>query len=130
MIWRKTTMKRMFLVAICTAALCISSNVSAQIYPSKPVTIIVPFAAGGPADALARLLGARMRSTLGQPMIVESVVGASGTTGVSRVVRAAPDGYTIGIGHWSTHVLNGAFYNLPYDLLTDLEPITLLPANP
>jgi tripartite-type tricarboxylate transporter receptor subunit TctC len=104
--------------------------VSAQLYPSKPVTIIVPFAAGGPADALARLLGARMRSALGQPLIVESVVGASGTTGVGRVVRAAPDGYTIGIGHWSTHVLNRAFYNLPYDLLTDLEPIILLPANP
>jgi tripartite-type tricarboxylate transporter receptor subunit TctC len=123
-------MKRLFLAAAYAATLCISSNVSAEVYPSKPITIVVPFAAGGPADALARLVGARMRSTLGQPMIVESVAGASGTTGVGRVVRATPDGYTIGIGHWSTHVLNGAFYNLPYDLLKDLEPIALLPANP
>jgi tripartite-type tricarboxylate transporter receptor subunit TctC len=123
-------MKRLFLAAAYAATLCISSNGSAEVYPSKPITIIVPFAAGGPADALARLVGARMRSTLGQPMIVESVAGASGTTGVGRVVRATPDGYTIGIGHWSTHVLNGAFYNLPYDLLKDLEPIALLPANP
>jgi tripartite-type tricarboxylate transporter receptor subunit TctC len=123
-------MKRLFLAAVCAAILCISSSVSAQVYPTKPINIIVPFAAGGPADALARLLGARMRSSLGQPMIVESVAGASGTTGVGRVVRSAPDGYTIGIGHWSTHVLNGAFFNLPYDLLKDLEPIALLPANP
>jgi tripartite-type tricarboxylate transporter receptor subunit TctC len=112
------------------AVLCFCANVSAQVYPSKPITIINPFAAGGPADALARLLGERMRMTLGQPVIIENVVGAAGTLGVGRVVRAAPDGYTIGIGHWSTHVLNGAFYKLPYDLLNDLEPIALLPANP
>ncbi len=103
---------------------------SAQTYPTKPVTIVVPFAAGGPADALARALGERMRNSLGQPVIVENVAGAAGTIGVGRVVRAPPDGYTIGIGHWSTHVLNGAFYDLPYDLLNDLQPITMLPANP
>jgi len=123
-------MKRLCLAAAWAVAICLSSNLSAQVYPTRAVTVVVPFAAGGPADALARLLGERMRGALGQPVIVENVVGAAGTTGVGRVVRAAPDGYTIGIGHWSTHVLNGAFYQLPYDLLTDLEPIALLPANP
>jgi len=128
-------MTRRFWVAACAAVMCISSHVlashaSAEVYPSRAVTIVVPFAAGGPADALARLLGEKMRGPLGQPLIVENVAGAAGVTGVGRVVRAAPDGYTIGIGHWSTHVLNGAFYQLPYDLLTDLEPVALLPANP
>jgi tripartite-type tricarboxylate transporter receptor subunit TctC len=102
---------------------------SAQVYPSKPITMIVPFAAGGPADTLARLLGERMKTTLGQPIVVENVAGAAGATGVSRLVRAAPDGYSIGIGHLGTHVFNGAMYNLQYDLVNDLEPIALLPAN-
>jgi tripartite-type tricarboxylate transporter receptor subunit TctC len=99
-------------------------------YPNQPITLVVPFAAGGPADTLARLLAARMRSLLGQPIIVENVVGAGGTLGVRRVVQAAPDGYTVGIGNWSTHVVNGAMYKLTYDLLTDLEPVTLLPSTP
>jgi tripartite-type tricarboxylate transporter receptor subunit TctC len=116
--------------AACAAAVCPSWCVSAQDYPTKPIAIINPFAAGGPADALARLMGERMRRSLGQSLIIENVTGASGTIGVGRVVRAAPDGYTIGIGHWSTHVLNGAFYQLPYDLLTDLAPIARLPTNP
>jgi tripartite-type tricarboxylate transporter receptor subunit TctC len=102
---------------------------SAQPYPSKPVTIVVPFAAGGPADTLARLLGERMKSSLGQPFVVENVAGAAGSTGVGRVVRAAADGYTISIGHLGTHVFNGALYNLQYDLVNDLEPIALLPSN-
>jgi tripartite-type tricarboxylate transporter receptor subunit TctC len=110
--------------------LFVSSPIWAQNYPSKPVTIIGPFAAGGPADAMARLVGERMQRTLGQPIIIENVAGAAGTIGVGRVVRSAPDGYTIGIGNWSTHVLNGAFYPLPYDLLNDLAPIARLPANP
>src|SRR5205807_5449080 len=93
-------------------------------------TIVVPFAAGGPADAMARVIGDRMRVSLGQQVIIENVAGAGGSVGVGRVVRAAPDGYTISIGHWSTHVVNGAIYDLPYDLLKDLEPIALLPANP
>src|SRR5437879_1384106 len=105
-IWRGAAMKRIFRAATCVAAICVSFNVSAQVYPSRAITIVVPFAAGGPADALARLLGEKMHGALGQPMIVENVVGAAGTTGVGRIVRAAPDGYTIGIGHWSTHVLN------------------------
>ena len=92
--------------------------------------MIVPFAAGGPADALARIVGERMRGPLGQPVIIENVAGATGTIGVARVVQAAPDGHTIGIGHVGTHVQNGALHQLPYDLLKDLEPIALLPANP
>jgi tripartite-type tricarboxylate transporter receptor subunit TctC len=90
---------------------------SAQSYPSKPVTIVVPFAAGGPADTLARMLADRMKLSLGQSIVAENVAGAAGSIGVGRVVRAAPDGYTIGIGHLGTHVFNGALYKLPYDLV-------------
>ena len=102
----------------------------AQVYPSRPITMVVPFAAGGPVDTVARILSEPMRATLGQSIIVENVTGAAGSIGVGRVARAAPDGYTLSIGHWSTHVVNGAIYPLPYDLLRDLEPIVLLPSNP
>src|SRR5262245_43940038 len=100
------------LVAVCALA----HGVEAQPYPSRPVTVVVPFAAGGPTDTLARILTERMRIPLGQTVIVENATGAAGTIGVGRVARAAPDGYTVGIGHWSTHVVNGAIYSLPYDL--------------
>ena len=102
----------------------------AQVYPSRPITMVVPFAAGGPVDTVARILSEPMRATLGQSIIVENVTGAAGSIGVGRVARAEPDGYTLSIGHWSTHVVNGAIYPLPYDLLRDLEPIVLLPSNP
>ncbi len=102
----------------------------AQPYPSRPITLVVPFAAGGPTDTLARILGERLRAPLGQTVVVENATGAAGSFGVGRVARAAPDGYTLGIGHWSTHVVNGAIYSLPYDLVTDFEPVSLLPANP
>jgi tripartite-type tricarboxylate transporter receptor subunit TctC len=102
----------------------------AQVYPSRPITMVVPFAAGGPVDTVARILSEPMRAALGQSIIVENVTGAAGSIGVGRVARAAPDGYTLSIGHWSTHVVNGAIYPLPYDLLRDLEPIVLLPSNP
>jgi len=102
----------------------------AQVYPSRPITMVVPFAAGGPVDTVARILSEPMRATLGQSIIVENVTGAAGSIGVGRVARAASDGYTLSIGHWSTHVVNGAIYPLPYDLLRDLEPIVLLPSNP
>jgi tripartite-type tricarboxylate transporter receptor subunit TctC len=118
-------------VVLPLALLCASAiAASADDYPSRPITMIVPFAAGGPTDVLARVMAQHMGNTLGQNMIVEDVTGAAGTVGVGRVVKARSDGYTIGIGHWSTHVANGAVYNLPYDLLTDLEPIALLPSNP
>jgi tripartite-type tricarboxylate transporter receptor subunit TctC len=103
---------------------------SAQVYPSRPITMVVPFAAGGPVDTVARILSEPMRASFGQSIIVENVTGAAGSIGVGRVARAAPDGYTLSIGHWSTHVVNGAIYALPYDLLRDFEPIVLLPSNP
>jgi tripartite-type tricarboxylate transporter receptor subunit TctC len=103
---------------------------SAQDYPNRPITVIVPFPAGGPTDAIIRNLGERMRGTLGQPLIVEYVTGAGGTAGTTRANRAAPDGYTIICGHFGTHATNGAVYQLPYDLVTDFTPISLLPRNP
>jgi tripartite-type tricarboxylate transporter receptor subunit TctC len=103
---------------------------SAQAYPSRPVTIVVPFAAGGPTDTIARVIAQRMRQSLGQTVIIENVTGAAGSIGVGRVARAAPDGYTISIGHWSTHVVNGAIYQLAYDVLNDFEPISLVASNP
>jgi len=102
----------------------------ADTYPSRPITVIVPFAAGGPTDFLIRTIGEPMRASLGQPLINENVTGAAGTIGVTRAVRAAPDGYSVSIGHWSTHVINGALYPLSFDLLTDLEPISLLTSYP
>lgn len=99
-------------------------------YPSRPITMVVPFAAGGPTDVVARIMAEGMRPSLGQQVIIENVTGAAGSIGVGKVARAAPDGYTLSIGHWSTHVVNGAIYNLPYDLLTDLAPVSLLVSNP
>lgn len=106
------------------------ASAQSQTFPTKPITLNVPFAAGGPSDAMARVLGDRMRVALGQQVLVENVVGASGSIGVGRVARAAPDGYSVSLGHWSTHVINGAIYDLPYDLLNDLVPVAALPANP
>jgi tripartite-type tricarboxylate transporter receptor subunit TctC len=102
----------------------------AQPYPSHPVTLIVPFGAGGPVDTLARSLSEAMRRSLGQPIVIENVTGASGTIGVGRAVRAAPDGYTVSIGNWPSHVVNGAIYPLQYDVLADFEPVARLPSNP
>src|SRR5256886_17420744 len=112
------------------AALAGVSAAAAQSYPSRPVTMVVPFAAGGPVDTIARIVGAPMGKTLGQTVVVESVVGAAGTLGVGRVARAAPDGYTLSIGHWGTHVINGAVYPLQYDLLRDLQPLAMIASNP
>src|SRR3989475_11293457 len=105
------------------------SAAAAQSYPSRPVTMVVPFAAGGPVDTIARIVGIPMAKTLGQTIVVENVVGASGTLGVGRVARAAPDGYTLSIGHNGTHVINGAIYPLQYDLLKDLEPVAMIATN-
>ena len=117
-----------FLAAALLAGLV--GTAQAQPYPSRPITFVVPFAAGGPTDTLARILTERMRAPLGQTVIIENATGAAGSIGVGRVARAAPDGYTVSIGHWSTHVVNGAIYSLPYDLLADFDPVALLPANP
>ena len=121
-------MKQLLVAA--AAALTLASPAAAQDYPSRPITMIVPFAAGGPTDVVARILAEGMRPSLGQPVVVENVTGAAGSIAVGRVVRSPPDGYTLSIGHWSTHVVNGAIYKLPYDLLTDLAPVSLLVSNP
>jgi len=102
----------------------------AQTYPSRPITIVVPFPAGGPTDTLARIMAERMRASLGQSLIIENVSGAGGSIGVGRVARASPDGYTISIGHWQTHVINGATLALQYDVVKDFEPISLLTDTP
>ena len=102
----------------------------AQPWPARSISVIVPFSAGGPTDTLARLMGEPMRKFLGQTIVVDNVTGAGGSIGVARVVRAAPDGYTLSIGHWGTHVVNGAYYNLTYDLLTDLAPVAMIATNP
>jgi tripartite-type tricarboxylate transporter receptor subunit TctC len=118
-------------LAIALAALAADiASATAQVYPSRPITIIVPTTAGGPPDTIARLLAEPMRSTLGQPVIVENVTGAGGTISVARVVRAAPDGYTVSIGHLNSHIFGGAVYSVSYDVLTDLEPIALLTTAP
>jgi tripartite-type tricarboxylate transporter receptor subunit TctC len=106
------------------------ADARADKFPSHPVTIVVPFSAGGPSDAMTRILAERMQRTLGETILVENVTGAGGSLGVGRVVRSAPDGYTVGFGHLGTHVANGAIYKLGYDLVTDLEPVVLLPSNP
>lgn len=103
---------------------------NAQAYPARTITMVVGFAAGGPTDVLARIMAERMGRALGQTVVVENTSGAAGSIGVGRVVRAAPDGYTLSIGHWSTHVVNGAVYPLPYDLLRDLDPVAMIASNP
>jgi tripartite-type tricarboxylate transporter receptor subunit TctC len=111
----------------------LSLGVAAQAadnFPSRPITIIVPFAAGGPSDAMARILAERLKLSLGQAVLIENVTGAGGSIGVGRAVHAAADGYTISFGHLGTHVCNGAIYKLSYDLVDDLEPVALLPSNP
>jgi tripartite-type tricarboxylate transporter receptor subunit TctC len=106
------------------------STAAAQSYPARPITLVNPYAAGGPVDAVARILSAPMSKALGQPVLVDYTTGANGTIGVGRVARAAPDGYTLSIGHWATHVINAAIYPLQYDVLKDLEPIGMICANP
>ena len=124
--------RRLFLqlMAGAAVALALPAIASAETYPTHPITMVVPFAAGGPVDTYARILSERMRVSLGQPVIVENVAGAGGSIGVGRVARAVPDGYTIVIGIWSTHVANGAIYSLKYDVLNDFEPISLHGSNP
>jgi tripartite-type tricarboxylate transporter receptor subunit TctC len=124
--------KRLILFAFVAVAFGISgtSFSTAQVYPSRPITLIVPYSAGGPTDALARILVEHMRVSLGQSIVIENVTGAGGSLGVGRVSRATPDGYTFGIGQVSSNGFNGAVYKLPYDLLKDFEPVALLTVAP
>src|SRR5215472_4071772 len=107
-------------------AVGVSAIALAQSYPSRPITLVVPFGAGGPADAIGRIVAEGMREPLGQPVIIENVAGASGTIGVGRVAAAPADGYTAVLGNWATHVLNGAMFALRYDLRVDFEPVALV----
>ena len=122
--------RRRFLHLAAGAAALASPPALAQGYPARPITIIVPLPAGGAVDSLARILAEPMRRALGQPIVIENVSGASGSIGVGRVARAAPDGYTLGIGTGAQYVNNGAIYSLPYDLVKDFAPIALLPKVP
>jgi tripartite-type tricarboxylate transporter receptor subunit TctC len=121
---------RKTILAALMVLLMFGGNARAENFPSHPITLVVPFSAGGPTDAMARILADHMRTTLGQNLVIENVTGAAGSLGVGRVVRSAPDGYTVSIGHLGTHVANGAIYKLGYDLVADLEPVVLLPSNP
>jgi tripartite-type tricarboxylate transporter receptor subunit TctC len=123
-------MRRIFEAFIAATVFLDIGSATAQVYPVRPVTIINPFPAGSPLDTVARVVGERMRTRLGQPVIIENVTGAAGTIAVGRLARAAPDGYTISIGNFSSHVLAGAIHQVQYDVLRDLEPIALLASNP
>jgi tripartite-type tricarboxylate transporter receptor subunit TctC len=122
-------MKLLQTVLTLLLALAAPAAVQGQAFPSRPVSIVVPFAPGGPTDVIARLLAQHMAGTLGQSVVVENLAGANGNIGVAKVARAAPDGYTLSIGHWSTHVVNGAVYKLSHDVLKDFEPIAAISTN-
>jgi tripartite-type tricarboxylate transporter receptor subunit TctC len=124
-------MSRFILAVLATvAAWGCAPGAAAQSYPSHPLTLIVPYAAGGPTDTIARIVAERMGRALGQTVIVEDVPGAAGTIAAARVARAAPDGYTLGISSWSSHVVSPVIYHLPYDVLRDFAPIALLTETP
>jgi tripartite-type tricarboxylate transporter receptor subunit TctC len=127
----KLPRRRFLQLAAGTAALpALSLFARAQTYPSRPITMVVGYGVGGPSDTIARIVAERMKPALGQPIVIENITGAAGSIGVGRVARAAPDGYTIGLGDWSTLCVNGAMYNLPYDVVKDFAPISLLPNAP
>ena len=125
-------MRKPFLVVALALTLgqAATGTASAQVYPSRPITLVVPYPAGGPSDTLARILGETMRGLLGQPVVIENVSGAGGAIGVGRVARAAPDGYTLSLGHVQTHVINAATQTLQYDVVKDFEPVSLLADTP
>jgi tripartite-type tricarboxylate transporter receptor subunit TctC len=122
-------MRKVFVAAFYAAIFCANSGALAQGYPSRPITMVTSGPAGGPTDAIGRVIAERIRITLGQAIIVENLP-SSGGIAVRRVGNAAPDGYTIGLGHWGTHVIDGAVLALPFDLLTDFQPIAQIAANP
>jgi tripartite-type tricarboxylate transporter receptor subunit TctC len=117
------------LAAVCCVGL-IAKPAAAQVYPSRPITVIVPVPPGGVADPIARILADHMSAQLGQPMVIENVTGAGGSIGVGRAARAAPDGYTLSIGNWLSHVGASAVYPVQYDVLKDFAPVSLLTVSP
>ena len=117
------------LIAALFAIVCAAMTAQAQTFPSRPLSLIVPFPPGGSTDAAARIMAEKMRETLGQPIVIENVGGAGGSIGVGRLARSVPDGYTFDIGQWDTHV-GSIIYKLDYDLEKDFEPIALVSNNP
>ena len=113
-------------LAATSAASLASRFAWAQSFPTRPITIVVPFPAGGPTDTLGRVLADRMKNALGQSVIIENLTGAGGTIGSTHVARSPPDGYTLILGHWQTHVVNGATFTLPFDVVADFAPISLI----
>jgi tripartite-type tricarboxylate transporter receptor subunit TctC len=122
-------MRKLFVAAFYAASLCANSGARAQAYPSHPVTMVTSGPAGGPTDSIGRVIAERMRISLGQAVILENLP-SSGGIAVRRLGNAAPDGYTIGLGHWGTHVIDGAVLTLPFDLLKDFQPIAQIASNP
>jgi tripartite-type tricarboxylate transporter receptor subunit TctC len=124
-------MLRIVLAVIASATIPgLAGGAAAQPFPTRPVTLIVPYAAGGPTDTIARIVGERMGQSLGQAVVVENVSGAAGTIAAARVARAAPDGYTLDIATWSSHVVSPVIYQLPYDVFRDFDPVAWLTQTP
>jgi tripartite-type tricarboxylate transporter receptor subunit TctC len=128
---RQHPRRRILSLAAGAAAIpAVSRMAWAQAYPKRPITLVVPFAPGGATDVIGRVMAERLRTVLGQPVIIENIAGANGSIGVGRVARSTPDGYTLVLGIWSTHVTNGVLYTLQYDALKDFEPVALLSKGP
>ncbi len=123
-------MKKSLPIVAAFALLASLASARSQSFPSRPITMVVPVSAGGAMDTVARIVAEGMRASLGQPVIIENVTGASGSIGAGRVARAAPDGTTLIYGALVTHVVNAAVYQLPYDVLADFEPIALVASTP
>jgi len=115
--------------ALACGLLSLASSLAAQSFPAKTITLIVPFAAGGPTDSLARIFAEPLKQSLGQTIVVENVTGAGGTIGLTRAARAAPDGYTVILGNWTSHVGTPALYPIHQDVLKDFEPVARLPVS-
>jgi tripartite-type tricarboxylate transporter receptor subunit TctC len=124
------TLQRRRFLKLAAAAVALPSVAHAQGYPSRPISLIVAYAAGGPTDTIGRTVAEAMRADLGQTIVPENVGGAAGSTGMARLARAPNDGLTIAVSNWSAMVVNGAIYSLPYDLRSDFEPIALLAQAP
>jgi tripartite-type tricarboxylate transporter receptor subunit TctC len=123
-------LSKLLFALVCTLLLGGLEGARAQVYPSRPITMVVPLASGGSTDVIGRIMAEAMPGSLSQPVIVENTAGAGGTIGVGRVARASPDGYTILIGQWGTNVASGAIYPLQFDLVKDFEPIALISTQP
>jgi len=122
--------RRSLLAGAAACGCTLSGILHAQTYPTRPITLVVPYPPGGPTDTVVRIVAEKMRASLGQSVVIENVGGAGGSIGVGRVARAAPDGYTLVAGIWNTHVANGALYSLTYDVVTDFQPLALFATAP